>query len=179
MNMNPYMVQKIKHKLNTEAVRRMLIEYFVEKGITNFDTLLYPATIQDLPMRIPQLSTKAEITPHCQNIDAITNEAKLGWNLFVLGTQRMYLGETHHTDLVGLAQTLQSGAILNDDKNATRQTTPRRIIHFITSVLGKVEGGYCNLAPGQQAMSMDNMGNRMANQMSSSNQFFSRSTAGM
>jgi hypothetical protein len=99
--------------------------------------------------------------------------------MFVLGNQRMYLGETHHTNLLELAQTLKSGSMIADDKNATRQTTPRRVIHFITGILGKLEGGYVNLEPGvTPVMTSDMMGARLSNQMSGANQFFTKSGYG-
>jgi hypothetical protein len=69
--------------------------------------------------------------------------------------------------------------MIADDKNATRQTTPRRIIHFITSILGKLEGGYINLEPGvAPVMTSDMMGARLSNQMSGANTFFSKSGYG-
>ena len=121
----------------------------MEKGFTeSFDRHLYPAIIQDLTMVIPQLTTKVEIVPFAEEVDTYQGKAVLGWNLFVLGNQRMYLGQTFHNDLRGLASQLQTGFIMIPEgiiTNARRQTTPRRIITFITRVLESHDAGYVDL----------------------------------
>lgn len=130
-------------------------------------------------MAIPSLANKLEIVPHAENIDTSIGKAVLGWNLFVLGNQRMYLGDTHHNDLKGLARQIKTGIILPESAFATarRQTTPRRVIAFITRVLGDHQAGYIDLAPG--AMIQDpgeRYGMRGANSMPQ--QFFTRSGYG-
>jgi len=151
--LDSYDIDKIKHTANTEVARRLLIKYFVDKGFTeSFDRQMYPATIQDLPLVIPSLSTKIEIVPHAKDIDASQGKAVLGWNLFLLGNQRMYLGETHHNSLHDLARQIRSGSIqipegIGSYATARRQTTPRRVIHFITRVLSGHESGYIDLNP--------------------------------
>lgn len=169
--------QQLKHALNTEVVRRMLIKYFVESGYENFDTLIYPASLQNMPMVIQELYTKIEVEPHALNIDPLTDSAKIGWNLFVLGEQRMYLGETYHSGLKTLAQQLQTGQVVSEGYVATKQTTPRRIIHFVTSALSKVEAGYTDLNPSIQP-NLFAFGNRLGSNMAQSNQFFTRSGYG-
>ena len=139
-------IDKFRHALNTDVSRRLLIKYFVSKGFDNFDRLLYPPFIQDLPETIPEFADKLEVIPHCMNIDPMADSALLGWNLFVMGTHRQYLGETHHIGLSQLALQLQQGQVLTENQLATRQTTPKRIVHFITSTLAKHRGGYVNLA---------------------------------
>lgn len=176
--MDAYDIQRIKHDLNSEVVRRMLIQYFVKKGFSeSFDRLLYPATLQDLPLAIPELFNKIEVIPHAQNIDSLTDSAKIGWNLFVLGSQNMYLGETHHQGLANLAQMIQTGQVVAENSEATRQTTPRRVIHFITNVLNSVKGGYIDLTPRITAAQMD-MANRISSNIGMSNQFFTKSGVG-
>jgi len=100
-------------------------------------------------MVIPVLSSKVEIIPHMENLDNIQGKAVLGWNLFVLGNQRMYLGDTYHNDLQTLARQIKSKTFLIPEgvnPNATRLSTPRRIIHFIMRALQGHEGGYVDLA---------------------------------
>jgi len=140
-------IDKFRHALNTDVSRRLLIKYFVSKGFDNFDRLLYPPFIQDLPEVIPEFADKLEVIPYCMNIDPMADSALLGWNLFVMGTHRQYLGETYHTGLSQLAMQLQQGQVLAENQLATRQTTPKRIVHFITNTLSKHRGGYVNLAP--------------------------------
>ena len=158
-------VDKIRHALNTDVVRRMLIRYFIEKGFNeSFDRVMYPGLVQDLGLACPVLSTKIEVVPHCVDIDPVGQRAVLGWNLFVLGTQRMYLGETHHRDLSDLARQIQSGQIMPSQGTgsimptegiphgvARRQVTPRQVITFLTRVLGRHESGYIDLTPPSQA----------------------------
>ena len=150
-NIDSYDINRIKHVLNTESVRRLLIKYFMDKGFNeSFDRQMYPAVVQDLPITIPVLSNKLEIVPHAQDIDTSMGRAVLGWNLFVLGTQRMYLGETHHNSLHDLARQIRTGVIRTPEtgySTARRQTTPRRVITFITRVLGEHEAGYVDLNP--------------------------------
>ena len=71
----------------------------------------------------------------------------MGWNLFVLGSNRCYLGETHHQGLRQLALQINQSCISSQDQTATHQTTPRRVIKFITDVLAKHVSGYVNLTP--------------------------------
>ncbi len=151
--LDSYTVDKIKHVTNTEVIRRLLIKYFMDKGFTeSFDRQMYPAIIQDLPLTIPVLSNKIEIIPHAKDIDTSLGRAVLGWNLFILGNHRMYLGETHHNSLHDLSRQIRMGAIrvpegIGTSATARRQTTPRRVVHFITRVLGEHEAGYIDLNP--------------------------------
>lgn len=141
----------------------MLIRYFVDKGFNeSFDRVMYPGLVQDLGLACPVLATKIEVVPHCVEIDPIGQRAVLGWNLFVLGSQRMYLGETHHRDLSELARQIQQGQIAPTQGGAIvptegvphgvarRQVTPRQVITFLTRVLGRHESGYVDLTPPKQ-----------------------------
>lgn len=153
--MDSQTVDLIKHKSNTDVIRRLLIKYFMDKGfVESFDRQMYPSLIQDLPMVIPSLSNKLEIVPHAEDIDASVGKAVLGWNLFILGSKRMYLGETYHSNLQDLSRQIKSGIILVPEGGAAtarRQTTPRRIITFITRILGDCKSGYIDLNPSGQA----------------------------
>jgi hypothetical protein len=150
-SIDSYTIDKFKHVANTEVVRRLLIKYFVDKGFSeSFDRQMYPALIQDLPLVIPVLSNKIEIVPYAEEVNTAMSRAILGWNLFVLGNQRMYLGETHHNSLPDLARQIRSGVVRTPESGfntARRQTTPRRIITFVTRVLEHHESGYVDLNP--------------------------------
>lgn len=171
-------VDKIRHALNTDVIKRMLIRYFISKGFTeSFDRILHPTMIQDLAFAIPAISTKVEVVPHCAEIDPIGRRAVLGWNLFALGTHRMFLGETFHNDLGDLARQIQTGTInpvsnqmiapSNGDVNgvARRQVTPRQVITFLTRVLGNHASGYIDLTSPVQtpstSMAYNHIGNRI------------------
>ena len=135
-------IYRIKHNLSTHDVRRHLIRYFVEHGVTDsFDRLMYPAQIIDMPRSVPQLINKLDVEPHAVELDPMTSTATLGWNLFVLGSHRMFLGETKHVNLKQLAQDLKQGKV-STEGIAIKQTTPRKIINFISHVLGNSTSGY-------------------------------------
>jgi hypothetical protein len=143
-------IDRIKHLSNTEAVRRLLIRYFIDKGFDRcFNRQLYPAAIQDLPMAIPVLANKIEIVPQVEELDIALNRAVLSWNLFVLGNRRMYLGDTFHNNLQDLARMIRQGAICPAAYGpiARRQSTPKKVVMFITKVLGESEAGYVYLIP--------------------------------
>lgn len=143
-------IDKLKHLSNNEVVKRMLIKYFIDKGFEDsFEKQLFPPMLQDLTSTIPLIASKIEVVPFAKEIDTALNKAVLGWNLFVLGNQRMYLGETHHTGLSDLARQIRSGTIarseLGGSITARKTTTPRKVILFISKVLGNNEAGYVDL----------------------------------
>ena len=148
---------RLKHKLNTEVVRRMLIQYFRAKGFNEtFNRNVYPAMLQDLTKVLPLLATKVEVEPHTVEVDPTTGRAILGWNLFVLGNHRMYLGETYHRNLTQLAKQIQAGQLMIPEgeeggANARHQSTARQVVNFITRVLAKSESGYVDLNGPEQS----------------------------
>lgn len=158
--MNSRDADKLKHVLNTEVVRRMLIRYFVQKGFKeSFDKTMHPSSMQDLLIALPQLASKVEVVPHAVEVDTSAGKAVLGWNLFVLGSQRMYLGETHHRSLPDLARQIQSGQITETESYSTsrRRVTPRQVVAFIVRVLGRHNSGFVDLVPPQQPVMQPTM----------------------
>jgi hypothetical protein len=171
-------IDKIKHLSNTEAVRRLLIRYFIDKGYDrSFNRPLYPAAIQDLSMAIPVLASKIEIVPQVLELDMGLNRAVLGWNLFCLGNRRMYLGDTFHENLQDLARMIRQGNInpAASGPVARRQTTPKKVVLFLTKVLSDCESGYVYLVP--PTRDVRNVGEPFAHKqtlMGMPQQFFSR-----
>jgi len=178
--MDSLTTDKIRYHANAEVVRRLLIKYFIEKGYTeSFDRQLYPCLIQDLPLVIPVLSSKVEVIPHMENLDNIQGKAMLGWNLFVLGHQRMYLGETYHNDLASLARQIRTRSFLipeGSNIHATRLSTPRRVIHFVTRAMKGHTNGYVDLAAPSSNQSF-RMGSNL-NALGMQPQFYNRSGYG-
>jgi hypothetical protein len=170
--MDANFIDRFRHVLNNDVAGRLLIKYFTSKGFDCFDSLIYPPLVSDISGMIPEMMDKIEIVPYARNIDPMRDIAELGWNLFVLGNNRMYLGETFHNGLKQLALQLQQGAVLSEDRTASRQTTPRRIINFITRVLVSNRGGYLNLTPRVVPMQLQKSLAGSGSQMS--HQFFSR-----
>lgn len=150
--MNDLQRTRVQSAANTEVVRRMLIKYFIDRNFTeSFDKAINPVLIQDLPLVNTGLDTKIEIEPHAIEIDPTTGRAVLGWNLFVLGNQRIFLGETHHQNLMELARQIKQGQVLPESITTTRRcTTPRRIITFIERTLSARAGGYVDLTQRQR-----------------------------
>ena len=147
--MDTRLVDKLRFALNNDVAERLVLRYFMSKGFdkTQLDRLVYPPILQDMPFAITEMSDKIEIIPHVESVDPVSDTAQLGWNLFVLGTHRCYLGESFHNGLKLLALQLQHGQVIAEDQMATRQTTPRRIIKFISQVLMSHSAGYVNLTP--------------------------------
>ena len=174
-------VDNIKHVTNTEVVRRLLIHYFVQKGFSeSFDRMLYPSLMQDLPMMIPQLSNKIEVKPHVVELDPAVGRAILGWNLFALSNHRMYLGESHHDDLVDLSRQINNGIIESPQSGygaARRQSTPRKIVSFIIRVLSGHSNGYINLT-GSTGNNVEYPHRAKGLMMGQANQFFTKSGYG-
>lgn len=149
-----YLSDKIRTAFNTELTRRLLIKYFMDKGMTeSFEKRLYPPTLQDMTIKIPQLRGKIEIQPFVEDIDPNSGAVKLGWNLFVLGTKRMYLGESVHTSLQEVTSAI--GGPL-DGSRYLDYATPKRMINFIVNVLSDSKQG--DIPPsnklGKRAMSV-------------------------
>ena len=146
-------IDRIRHTANTDIIRRLLVKYFIDKGYDNsFDRQFYPANLQDLTQVIPILANKIEVIPHAVDIDTSLGRAVLGWNLFVLGAHRMYLGETYHSSLHDLAREIRNGMNNNievREGQATRTTTPKKIVTFIVRVMGGIKAGYVDLSPAQ------------------------------
>lgn len=179
--MNDIARDNIKHAANTEVVRRMLIQYFINKGFKeSFDRTVNPVIIQDLPYANFGLDNKLEIEPHAVEVDPTTSRAIIGWNLFVLGNQRMFLGETGHDNLSELARQIRTGQISPETiTSARRCTTPRRIIGFVEHVLHDHDSGYVDLTPRMRPTSRTPRIARPAALASTmSGQFFTRSSFG-
>lgn len=127
---------------NAELVKRLLIRYFIAKG---FDKDLrhgiYPPLLQDLPTAIPELSNRIEITPYALELDPHTGNVRLGWNLFALGNQRMFLGESDHKSMSELERFASSGYIETNASICRRESTPRRLIFFLSRILSNKTSG--------------------------------------
>lgn len=147
--MNDLQRARVKHAANNEVVRRMLIKYFIDRGYADsFDKAVNPIMMQDLPYVNSGLDTKIEIEPYAIEIDPTTSKATLGWNMFVLGNQRIFLGETQHQNLLDLARQIKQGQIQVESILGTRRcTTPKRIITFIERTLHNSNAGYVDVTP--------------------------------
>jgi len=143
--------EDLEFSFNAELTKRLLIRYFCDKGFKeNFDERVYPPTIQDITESIPELSGKVELEPYAVEVDPQNGFARLGWNLFILGNQRMYLGETEHTELQELARQLEEKCYVfseSESNTARRTRTARDIITWMVRTLGRSEAGLLRSVP--------------------------------
>jgi len=131
------LAERVYVALNQELLRRQLIRYFVQKGFKeSFNRKLYPPQLQDMTMHVPILDGKVEVTPFVEDIDPNSGVVTLGWNLFVLGNKRMYLGESTHTSLVEITNFGIGQAPPEAD-----HTTPRRVMNFVIKILSEDKRG--------------------------------------
>lgn len=141
--MNTLLTSRIKRQLQRELMRRKLIEYFVNKGFENFDLPLYPPACYDMPVKIPNLYTRVEVIPSVEETDTTLGTVKLGWNLFVLGTNRKFLGETTHTGETDIVRAVMGAP--DKDIVADFKCTPNDVMRFILKILDGSKSGYLEL----------------------------------
>lgn len=138
---------KIKRAVQEELVKRLLVKYFSEKGFNeSFESPIYPPTVFDLPYRVPELMNSVEIVPYVEKLDPVTNVVTMGWNLFVLGTNRVHLGTTTHANLMEFRRSLMGQA--NPNMPSEPRKTPKELIGFIMSTVGRNKGTLLELPPG-------------------------------
>ena len=94
--MDSGLVNNMKKMLMIESIRQSLFDFFDESD------LVYPPSIRDIQTQVPTIGNKVEVKPYIDDIDPTTNYVKLGWNLFVLGTNRMFLGYTIHDSIANM-----------------------------------------------------------------------------
>jgi hypothetical protein len=136
-----------------ELVKRLLIRFFKDKGFSEpFDNPVYPPIMFDVPFRIPELITSVEIVPYVDRMDPITNVVTIGWNLFVLGTNRMDLGTSTHPNLMEFRRSLMG--FHNPNLPSEMKKTPRDIIDFIMSIVSRNKGSILEMPPGVRIPAM-------------------------
>jgi len=132
---------KVYKALNRELFRRSLIKYFFDKGFKeSMNKKLYPPVIQDISMSIPKLVGKIEIQPYVEDVNPLTGLVTLGWNLFCLGNQRMFLGNSTHTNLNSL-NTAVNGPICSEGVKTIQYKTPKEVISFLMNNLADSKDG--------------------------------------
>ena len=139
------LADRIVDKLDSEVIRRLLLRYFFNHGVEDMRQRVYPGIMVAIEEEVPELLGKIEVVPYAAEIDPRTGYGKFGWNLFVLGNQRMFLGYTEHPEVGGVD--LKSLESLQHEGTSRNETTPQKIIAFVTRVLGKVESGRIRKVP--------------------------------
>lgn len=148
--LNLALQQRITSLMHAELAKRLMLDYFEKKGLTErIDSPLSPIAVADMQGSIPELSRKIEVVPYVYKIDPFTGASELGWNLFVLGNNRLYLGRTQHKHINEL---LTIAGTATNESAVELASTPRDVITFISNVLsksedGKVDIGYQPIVP--------------------------------
>jgi hypothetical protein len=141
--MNTLLSARIKKQLQRELMKRRMIEYFINKGFENFDMPLYPPACYDMPIKIPALYTRVEVIPSVEETDTTLGTVRLGWNLFVLGINRQFLGETTHTGETDVIRAIMGAP--NVEIPAEVKCTPNDVIRFVLKILDESKSGYIEL----------------------------------
>lgn len=134
---------RITSLMHAELASRLLVQYFVGKGIEDFTKPLNPIIVADMTKAIPELARKVEVVPYVYDLDPLTGASELGWNIFVLGNARMYLGKTKHRKLNELVS--QAASVDPDEAAVELATTPKKVIDFITKILKNSENGQVDI----------------------------------
>jgi hypothetical protein len=133
----------LRRAANCHKVQKFLVHYFVHKvGKHNMDKVVDPSILLDLTIQIPPLHTKVEIVPNAKDMKLQDDFLTLEWNMFVLGTKRMFLGRTAHQDIMNTLHSVRQGQAVNRVHGIEYGVKPKQIIAFIVRVLGKHEEGY-------------------------------------
>jgi len=139
--MVPIRLQKRLASLaNAEVARRLIVQYFTDKGVEDFDTPMNPRFIADIQHRIPELSSNLEVVPYIHKLDPLSGDSTIAWNLFVIGTFRMYLGKTKHNRLNELLE-LSSANVAIDGDAVEKIVTPNKVVTFLTNTFKQHEDG--------------------------------------
>ena len=155
---------KVENALKVEILKQHILKYFFEKGIKNVNEKVDPIIMQDIYEYEP-LSDKVEVIPHITDISSDNDTATVEWNLFVLGTKRMNLGQTDHKGIMGLAKIVdEETQVSSDTKIGERELkTVKEIIEFIVKILEDTKlktSGYDN---GQGTFKdLQNLGNTVS-----------------
>jgi len=131
------LVDRLKRRLSKVFGHKKLVEYFNRKGFTDFDEYVYPPMLQDLPMIIQEFRNKVEITPFSQRVDPTTGVVMIGWNMFVLGINRSFLGYSYHQS----AQDLKRAFGARPELPHEPKKRVRDVIDFIVETLDKNRDG--------------------------------------
>ena len=121
------LIKQIRQAISSELVRKSLIEYFLSKEIP-LTSSINPPVISDMEENLPQLSGYIEVQPHVVESNPKTAEAKVGWNLFVLGVNRKFIGYSKHSSYSELSEPMNNQ--INLEKNLS-YTTVEEVIEFI------------------------------------------------
>lgn len=150
---------KIRRLLNEELIRKLLTKYFNTKGCGDLEKEIYPPSLQDICVQVPQIMGKVEIVPCVEDMDPFTGNVRIGWNLFVLGNNRMFLGESNHKSMTEL-KVKAFGPMVNEQVKTSGIVSPKNIIEFVIKILGSSKNGFVDIYANDAVIpNLSNVGN--------------------
>lgn len=140
--MDPKLLNNIRNILGISSIRKQLSEYLISKNIDS-NTLIYPPLIQDIGS-VSEISGRVELVPFMEELDPMSGFIKVGWNLFVLGTNRKFLGYTVHESLEDLKRSEPSK---QSKEHSLCYVSGGEILDFIIKTLQKYNENHISLGP--------------------------------
>lgn len=123
--------QLLTKTMQKELLRRKLIAYFKSKGYDNFLVKPYPPSLCDMPEMVDILNSLLEVKNYLEDIEIQSGVIKVGWNIFLLGNNRAFLGHTSHNSVADVENSCSHVAQYPDGK-----LTIKQIIEWIVNVVG-------------------------------------------
>lgn len=117
--------------MQKELIRRSLIKYFSEKGYDNFLVKPYPPSIYDMGQNLDILNSFVEVENFLEDVNIYNNSVKVGWNIFVLGNKRIFLGYTIHEKLSDIEREVNT--IKQHDGPISIKSIIETIVEFLGS----------------------------------------------
>lgn len=128
--------KRLEHRIGKEIATKTLTEYMNQHGYDNMNLLVYPPSIHDIAFQ-PDTFKKVELVAFPEETDPTSNAVTVGWNLFVLGTNRLYLGSTTHNSIADL-----QGGGLNEGAEQNLEKTAGEVVDFIVRILETNQHGF-------------------------------------
>jgi len=136
--MDPKLINNIRHILDISNIKNQINEFIKTNEIAT-ESLLYPPSLSNLLV----ISDKIELVPFMEELDPSGGNFRAGWNLFVFGTNRKFLGYTTHQTIDELQQSEPSEYSM---QNSLCETTWGEVIDFIVETMQKYEDGPTSLS---------------------------------
>jgi hypothetical protein len=100
--------------LELEILKKQIEEYFINNCTIDENEELAthkinPILLANLPFRVAPLSNLVEVIPHIKEINMSNGEIIIGWNFFIDGINRLYLGSTKFEDFNKMIQAIKNG----------------------------------------------------------------------
>lgn len=127
--MDPNLLNNIKDILSVVNVKNQIKDYINGKDVS-LGSVIYPPSVKD----IEDICNKIEVIPSMNEMDPSSGCFTVDWNLFIYGTQRLYLGTTSHESINELDHPEPTEFSL---KNSKCEQTWDDLLNFVVDRLQK------------------------------------------